>query len=189
MPLSKPFTYLVGWSQHQRFYYGVRYAIDAHPDSLWTTYFTSSKPVQEFTTLYGAPDIIQIRRTFIAGDQARKWERTVLRRLRVVQKPQFLNLSDRPAPPSRLGTSHSAPSLAKMCKPHSTDRKANISTAIQGMKARFQKRWLITTPYTQFCVRSLDILLENDWSSLYCSFRSGRPMSRGALKGWKLEQI
>lgn len=184
-----PFTYLIGWSAKKMFYYGVRHGTKANPDTLWKTYFTSSKHVARFKALNGDPDIIQVRRKFFGGDDARAWEHKVLRRLGVVKRIDFLNASAAPAPPSRLGAIHSESSKNKMKRPLSAARRAKISSVIQSMKRQFQKRWLITTPLTQFCIQSLDILQENGWSSLYCSARSGKPMSRGKLKGWKLELI
>jgi hypothetical protein len=55
------YTYLLGWTSHNKYYYGVRYAKKANPADLWTTYFTSSKYVKEFCSLNGDPDIIEIR--------------------------------------------------------------------------------------------------------------------------------
>ena len=88
------FTYLIGWSNQNLWYYGVRYSRKATPESLWVTYFTSSKHVRRVRRLYGEPDIIKIRKVF--GDnavKAKKWEETVLRRLNVRQKKEWLNIS------------------------------------------------------------------------------------------------
>jgi len=92
--IYQPYTYLIGWSSHNRYYYGVRYATSCHPSDFWSSYFTSSKHVKEFVKLYGEPDIIQIRKTFCTADDARLWEHNVLRRLGVVNDPRFLNESD-----------------------------------------------------------------------------------------------
>jgi len=88
------YTYLIGWSSHNRYYYGVRYATSCNPSEFWSSYFTSSRHVKEFVRLHGDPDIIQIRRTFSNADDARLWEHKVLRRLNVVNDPRFLNKSD-----------------------------------------------------------------------------------------------
>ena len=37
-----PYTYLIGWSKLDKWYYGCRYGINCHPDDFWKTYFTSS---------------------------------------------------------------------------------------------------------------------------------------------------
>lgn len=83
-------------------YYGTRYARGCHPKDLWTTYFTSSKYVQEHRKQYGEPDVIQIRKTFQTEKETRKWEIKVLKRMRVVKSKQWLNKTDREGP-SRLG--------------------------------------------------------------------------------------
>lgn len=88
---SLPYTYLIGWSKHQKFYYGVRYARGCHPDDLWVKYFTSSAPVQKFRVEHGEPDIITVRRTFQSIDDAREWEHVVLRRMKVVLREDFFN--------------------------------------------------------------------------------------------------
>ncbi|MCA9496708.1 MAG: hypothetical protein KC589_07200, partial [Nanoarchaeota archaeon] len=76
-----PYTYLIGWSNLNKFYYGVRTAKNCNPNDFWVKYFTSSKEVKKFRKENGDPDIIQIRKTFKDKDSATKWESTVLRRL------------------------------------------------------------------------------------------------------------
>lgn len=48
-----PYTYLIGWSKLNKWYYGSRTAKNCHPSELWIKYFTSSKFVKEFRRLYG----------------------------------------------------------------------------------------------------------------------------------------
>ena len=36
-----PYTYLIGWSNLNKFYYGVRYGKGCHPSDLWVKYFGS----------------------------------------------------------------------------------------------------------------------------------------------------
>ena len=86
-----PYTYLIGWSKFNKWYYGVRYAIGCTPNDLWVDYKTSSKYVHEFTKLHGDPDIIQIRKTFNNIESARKWEETVLIRMKVIKEDKWLN--------------------------------------------------------------------------------------------------
>lgn len=186
MSSSKPFTYLIGWTRLNKFYYGVRYGINAHPETLWKTYFTSSNFVEKFRGEHGEPDLISIRRTFDDIMKARLWETKVLRRMKVVRRDDFLNMTDHPGLPLRLGTTHKAESIAKMRKPMAEERKKNISKAVRGKN---QKRWLVKTPETEFCITSLDYLYEQGMDSLYVSFRLGRPMKRGRFKGWSLVQL
>ena len=86
-----PYTYLIGWTNQQKYYYGVRYSKTCHPDNLFKTYFTSSKYVKEFIKQYGIPDLIQIRKTFINKDDAILWESKVLTRMNVVKDDRWLN--------------------------------------------------------------------------------------------------
>lgn len=86
-----PFTYLIGWSIHNKWYYGVRWAKKCSPKDLWTTYYTSSKYVNQCRLDFGEPDIIQIRKTFNSTLQARTWESTVLRRLNAINSDKWIN--------------------------------------------------------------------------------------------------
>lgn len=88
---SIPYTYLIGWSKHEKYYYGVRYADGCNPIDLWVTYKTSSKYVKRFLLEHGDPDIIEIRRTFENKEAARLWENKVLHRLNVICSEKWLN--------------------------------------------------------------------------------------------------
>jgi hypothetical protein len=92
--MNIPYTYLIGWSQYHKFYYGVRYSNNCHPSDLFVTYFTSSKPVFDMINLYGKPDIIQVRKTFLDKFSAINWERKVLIKIKAVKRKDFLNRSD-----------------------------------------------------------------------------------------------
>jgi hypothetical protein len=85
------YTYLIGWSKEDIWYYGVRYAKKSKPEDLFTTYFTSSKYVWECVKKYGLPDIIQIRKLFVKTKKALLWEQKVLRRMKVLGHTRWLN--------------------------------------------------------------------------------------------------
>lgn len=89
--MSIPFTYLIGWSSLNLFYYGVRYKRGCAPTDLLTKYFTSSKLVHQCMIDYGMPDIVEIRRTFSLPKQALLWEQKVLRRMHVLYNNKWLN--------------------------------------------------------------------------------------------------
>lgn len=89
-----PYTYLIGWSHLNLWYYGVKYAIGCHPDQLWVSYFTSSKYVAETRSEHGEPDVIEIRKVFNNTKDARNWENAVLRRMKVVYDDKWLNKTD-----------------------------------------------------------------------------------------------
>lgn len=74
-------------------YYGVRFAKDCKPDELLVSYFSSSVYVKSAIDVLGLPKA-SIRRTFDSADQARKWEQTVLRRIRAVSSDLWLNKTD-----------------------------------------------------------------------------------------------
>lgn len=100
MTIYKPYTYLIGWSNHGMWYYGVRYAKNADPSELWKKYFTSSKHVKAFAKKYGDPDVIEIRKIFDTADAACIWENKVLKRIKAKSRKDFLNATDNRAIPS-----------------------------------------------------------------------------------------
>jgi len=90
-----PFTYLVKHIPTDKYYYGVRFKKGCHPNDLWTKYFTSSKKVKGLIKRYGKKSFIfEIRKTFKTAQQAMAWEFKVLRRMKVVERKDFLNQSD-----------------------------------------------------------------------------------------------
>lgn len=92
--MTTPFTYLIGWSKLDKWYYGVRWSKNCKPENLWTSYFTSSIYVKEFRKIHGDPDIIEIRKVFENTTDARLWEHKVLKKLKVITNERFLNKSD-----------------------------------------------------------------------------------------------
>lgn len=89
-----PYTYLIGWPAQDLWYYGVRYAQGCHPLDLWNPYTTSSKHVDNAVAQYGEPPIKIVRKTFGDVNSARLWESRVLKRLKVVSNPKWLNKTD-----------------------------------------------------------------------------------------------
>ena len=86
------FTYLIGWSIYNKYYYGRKTSIGCHPSMLFESYFTSSIYVHEFIKKYGMPDIIQIRKVFGENyKDCETWESKVLKRLNVAADKRFLN--------------------------------------------------------------------------------------------------
>jgi hypothetical protein len=46
--MSTPYTYLIGWSELDLWYYGVKFGKSADPEKFLVNYFTSSKYVKSF---------------------------------------------------------------------------------------------------------------------------------------------
>lgn len=64
-----PYTYLIGWSKHNKFYYGVRYAKNSNPKELWITYV---KP-DDTTNYKNAAKLRWSNPEFKALQKSRKW--------------------------------------------------------------------------------------------------------------------
>ena len=94
MNIYIPFTYIIGWSEHKKFYYGAKYAQGCQPSDLWTTYFTSSEVVNDFRKTFGEPDIIKIHRTFSDKDSCVLFENDYLERIDARNHLLFLNQSN-----------------------------------------------------------------------------------------------
>lgn len=86
-----PYTYLIGWTNCDKWYYGVRYAKNSNPEDLWVDYFTSSKYVRMFREEFGEPDVVEVREVFDDTEKAKNWEFTVLRRMKVLNSDRWLN--------------------------------------------------------------------------------------------------
>jgi hypothetical protein len=131
--IYQPYTYLIGWKDQQKYYYGVRYAKNCFPGDFWIKYFTSSPAVTAMRFEHGDPDIIQIRKTFSTKEQARQWETRVLTRMKVVVREDFLNKNDAPAPPinDRVMTAETKKKIgsANRGKPKSESHKQKIREA------------------------------------------------------------
>ena len=110
-----PFTYLIGWSWLNIWYYGGRWKQGCHPDDLWTKYFTSSVYVAVQRWLYGEPDVIEVRRIFKTKEETQDWEIKVLKRMKVVKNERWLNKTDLSVP-FRLGHLHSDESKLKISR-------------------------------------------------------------------------
>ena len=129
-----PYTYLIGWSKLNCWYYGSEYGQvgkTANPKNLWTTYFTSSYIVKNFRKEYGEPDVIEVRRTFLTEESCKRWERRVLKKMNVMNSTKWLNQNDKFAPPALpgntnpfFGKKHSDETRAKM-KQKAQERHAN----------------------------------------------------------------
>ena len=62
---DKCYTYFIGWSKLEIYYYGIRVSAEREPEEdLWKNYFTSSYPVYAFRVIFGEPDIIKIHKKF-----------------------------------------------------------------------------------------------------------------------------
>lgn len=99
MSIHIPYTYLIGWTSTDKYYYGVRFAKNCNPSELFIKYFTSSKHVKDYIKKHGKPDIIQIRKTFKEVKDAIQWENKVLRRMNLKENTKFLNATNNEAIP------------------------------------------------------------------------------------------
>ena len=127
MSIYQPYTYLIGWSNHNKWYYGVRYAQNCNPQDLWDTYFTSSKHVKKFREECGEPDIILIRKIFDTKDSAILWEEKVLQKMNVRNNDKWLNKNDCSAPPIMKGEDHPLYNIG-----HTEETKQKISEKNKG---------------------------------------------------------
>lgn len=87
---SQPFLYVIGWTQHDRWYLGSRYKAGCQTSDIWTRYFTSSKYVAEFRRQHGEPDHIEV---VFMGDpeEVRSWEHECIADFNLHTDPKWLN--------------------------------------------------------------------------------------------------
>lgn len=118
--MHQPYTYLIKHIPTGKVYYGLRFAKGCHPGDLWVKYFTSSKDVQDMISEYGKDSFVtEIRKVFIDPAAAIRWEITVLRRMKVLRRTDFIN---RNIPGTTMRFVLSEETKQKMRKPKSTPR-------------------------------------------------------------------
>jgi hypothetical protein len=91
---SKPYTYVLSWTNQDRHYYGVRFAAGCNPSDLGNPYLSSSIHVKRLIEEIGLPDVLAIRKVFSSTEAARLWESKVLRRIGAVRSCRWLNKTD-----------------------------------------------------------------------------------------------
>jgi len=134
------YTYLIGWSKYNKFYYGVRFSKNCRPEELWVSYFTSSKHVKNFAKINGDPDIIQVRKIFDDANKARNWEEKVLKRMKVIEKDIWINKSNNKSIDlefsihfgennGMFGKKHSEETKCKMRRKFTEEHKAKLSAS------------------------------------------------------------
>lgn len=112
--MHQPFTYLIKHLPTGKVYYGLRYAKKCQPSDLWTTYFTSSSDVERLIEQDGKDSFLfEVRKKFTDTKKAIEWEKKVLRRMKAIQREDFIN---RNIPGSSM-FAHSEETKAKMRKP------------------------------------------------------------------------
>ena len=92
LPDRIPFAYLLYCIPTDQYYYGCRYGKGVHPVTLWSCYFSSSKIVKSLIDEYGVNSFkFEIRKIFKNGNDAKRWETKVLRRMKVSIDDRWLN--------------------------------------------------------------------------------------------------
>jgi hypothetical protein len=137
MNIYIPYTYLIGWTHLNKYYYGVRYAKKCNPSDLWISYFTSSKNVKQLRKEEGEPDVIQVRKLFVNPQSALLWEHKVLKRLNSVKDPKWLNQSNAGATffrTEQTPTIRAKIAAAKLGKKQTPEHNANIAAGLLGKK-------------------------------------------------------
>lgn len=158
MGIYMPYTYLIGWSELDKWYYGVEYATKtktAHPDNLWKSYFTSSERVERFRAENGEPNIIEIRKTFTNGSDDEKmlaavnYEEKVLRRMKVIYQEKWLNLGNGraivldDAAKKKIGTGNSKKKRSEEQKQKQSERM-KLNNPFRGKKHTIENRKLMS---------------------------------------------
>lgn len=140
-----PYTYLIGWTKLNKWYYGARWSRKCNPSDLWNPYKTSSNVVKQFIIEHGEPDVIKVRKTFKTEAEVRIWEEKVLRRLHdrdpfQNSESKWLNVNPTASPPCTIGKTPW--NKGKKLEPFSNDHKSKISSALKGKSPSEETRKL-----------------------------------------------
>jgi hypothetical protein len=157
MNIYNPYTYYVGWSSLDKWYYGVRFAKGCDPSEFWVKYFTSSKEVKILREKFGEPDIIKLDKLFTDANEAREYEHKILKFLEADKNDKWLNKTCGKCPTSkgiklteeqkqnlsiirkgRIFTKEHRENLSKgskgVPKPKSEEHRRKLSEAAKGKK-------------------------------------------------------
>jgi hypothetical protein len=130
------YTYLVGWSYLNLWYYGFRGAKNCDPIELMVTYHTSSTRVHQLVKEHGTPDVIQIRKVFDTSEEAFLWESRVLRKMKVSSKREWVNAHEN-YPCSPFGSIHYKNMLIKLHGVSNANQIPKVKQAVsQKLKGR-----------------------------------------------------
>lgn len=134
-----PYTYVIGWSTNNVWYYSVKWAEGCHPDTFWIDYFTSSREVERYVAEHGPPDVRRITNRFTSPDRAVRAETRALRKIKASGYwDRWLNRAingrviGKHTEESRLKMSLAH--LGKKRKPFSEQHKERLSEAKIGRK-------------------------------------------------------
>lgn len=123
-------------------YYGVRYCKDCSPESLWTTYYSSSTIVHHLIEQYGKESFIPtVRKIFNTVEEAVSWETKFLVKIDAQHNNKWLNRHN--GRETFIGPhTHSVESRSKISRkqkgvPKTEEQKAKMSIAA---KAREMQR-------------------------------------------------
>jgi len=122
--MSIPFSYYLYHIPTRKHYYGIRHGKNANPETLWETYFSSSKIVKQLIQEYGVDSFrTEVRKIFNSAKEAIIWEHKVLRRLDAASREDWINRHNG-------GTKFRGP------EKQSNKTKQKIAAKIRGMKRR-----------------------------------------------------
>lgn len=145
----KFYTYLIGWSKLNLWYYGARVANKVSPEmDLWKKYFTSSYYVQQTRQQFGEPDVIEIRKTFNDSEKCYLWEQSVLRKMNIKNNKKWLNKAIGGKFPidddikTKMSISHKGKKFSDIHKENISIKTKNYWSSEEGLlkKKRLQKR-------------------------------------------------
>jgi hypothetical protein len=88
------YTYLLGWREHDVWYYGYRGANKVAPENDLPFYLSSSEEVYDMIRLHGYPDVERVHRLFHTKDEAKDHETKFLARVNAVRSSRWLNKHD-----------------------------------------------------------------------------------------------
>jgi len=136
---TTPYTYLIGWPELDRWYYGSRYAIGCDPSEFWVNYFTSSKHVLSFREQHGEPTVKVIRKIFNDTKSVRIWEQRVLMKLNVVNDDRWINRTDNIAIAPMLGELNGMFGKIGKLSPRWGSKHSHATKKVIGEKSKLKK--------------------------------------------------
>lgn len=88
------YTYLLGWREHDVWYYGYRGANRTAPSDDLPEYLSSSAHVKAFIEQNGKPDVMRVHKLFETKDDAKAYETRFIAKVDAVRSSRWLNRHD-----------------------------------------------------------------------------------------------
>lgn len=183
--IYSPFTYCVTFIPTGQKYYGVRYAKNCHPTTLWKSYFTSSTTIHKLINTHGIDAFTcEIRKLFTTAKDAVLYEHKFLTKINAAANPYWFNNSNGGKTFCVTPESSAKSGLKHRGKIISVETRQKMSVALSGK--RYPNRGAMNSETKQKISQSL-IGIKKPPKTIFCSFCKKDIIGASNASRWHLD--